>query len=241
MLLSVEDQVGVDFVADHRDLVFQAQFHHPAELLLRPDNAHGVVGIAQQEQVRLLELGLEVRPVHRPAAVLFCQPVFNDPPSGKFGHVVKLAIDRGLNQHIAPLGGVELHAGAESLHHSQAEAHQARVRGPAVPAALPVPDGLEIAGGPGGVAPEALLCPGLQGVDDGLGGLEVHVRNPEGNHVLGAEFLEPLVVLGGEVSSPVDDLIKVVSHNLTSFLKRFIVRSVWQIIEAKNMPIKRGN
>ena len=177
------------------------------------------MGIAQQEQVRLLKLGLEVCPVHHPAAVLLHHLIFNDPPSGKFGHVVELAIHRRLNQHVAPLGGVELHAGAKGLNYPQAKAHQGRVRGPAVPAALPVPDGLEIAGGPGGVAPKTLLCPGLQGVDNGLSGLEIHVRNPEGNYILKAEFLEPFVVLGGEVSGPVDDLVKIVSHSLASFLK----------------------
>ena len=121
-----------------------------------------------------------------------------------------------------PLGGVELHHGAEGLDHPQAETHEARVRGPAIPAALPVPDGFEIAGGPGGVAPEPLLRPGLQGVDDGLVGPEVHVRHPQGNHVVPSELLEPLVILGGEVSTAVYHLVKIVSHDLASFLEMIL-------------------
>ena len=239
MLLPVEDEVGVNFVADHQDVVFQAQLHHPAEVLLSPDDAHRVVGAAQQKQVRLPELFLQVRPVHRPPAVSLHKPVFQDLPAGKLGHVVKLAVNRGLNQHAAALGSIELNHGAEGLHHPQAEAHEGRVGGPAVPAALPIPYGLKIAGGPGGVAPEALLRPGLQGVDDGLCGFEVHVGNPQGNHILRAKLLDPLVILGGAVSLAVDYLVKVIAHGLASFLNGLYVFGVWQIIKAKNMPNRR--
>jgi len=48
--------------------------------------------------------------------------------------------------------------------------------------------------------------------NDGLCGFEVHVRDPQGNHVAGSEFLFPLVVLGGEIPGPVHDLVKVVFH-----------------------------
>ena len=36
-----------------------------AKQILRPQADHTKMGAAQQEEVRLLELGLEVRPVHR--------------------------------------------------------------------------------------------------------------------------------------------------------------------------------
>ena len=219
MLLPVEDEVGVDLVADHQDVAFQAQLHHPAEILLGPDDAHRVVGAAQQKQIRLPELFLQVRPVHGPPVVPLHQLVFDNPPPGELRHVVELAVDRGLNQDIASLGGIELNHGAEGLDHSQAEAHEGRVRGPAVPAALPVPDGLEVAGGPGGIAPDPFLRPPLKGVNDGLGGLKVHVRNPQRDHVLPAELLAPLVVLGGEVFAAVYHLVKIVLHRLASFLK----------------------
>ncbi|CAN3970608.1 Ferric uptake regulation protein, partial [Dysosmobacter welbionis] len=44
VLFAVEDQVGVDLVGDHQHVMLQAQFHHPAQLLFRPDMAQGVVG-----------------------------------------------------------------------------------------------------------------------------------------------------------------------------------------------------
>ena len=52
MALAVEDEVGMDLVADHQNVVLQTQLHHPAQLLLRPDDAQRIVGVAQQENVR---------------------------------------------------------------------------------------------------------------------------------------------------------------------------------------------
>ena len=193
------------------------------------------MGIAQQEQVRDLELRLEVLPVHRPLAVPLHHLVFNDRPSGELGHIIELAVYGRLDEDVSALGGVELHHGAEGLDHAQAEAHEAGVRGPAVAAALPVPDGLEVAVRAGGVPPDALLGPGGEGVDDGLGGLEVHVCDPQGDHVLGAELLFALVVLGGAVAGAVHDLVKIVLHGV-QFLSQVILSGLCLRLEANIVP-----
>ena len=193
-------------------MVLHAQLHHAAQLLGRPDNAQWVVGVAQQEQVGLLQLGLKVGPVHLPLAVLLNKLVLQHPAVPRLGHVVELGIHRGLDEDAAPLGGEQLHHGADGLHHAQAEAHQALVDVPAVAALLPAPDGLKIGVRAAGVAPDALLGPLAQGVNDGLGGLEVHVGDPQGDDVIGAEFLLPLIVLGRAVFAAVNHHIKIILH-----------------------------
>ena len=198
--------------------MLQAQFHHPAQLLFRPDMAQGVVGGAQQEQVRLLQFLLKVCPVNGPLAVLLHELILQNLAVPCLGHIIELGVHRRLNQDAATLRGEQLHAGGQGLHHAQAEAHEGLVDIPAVAALLPAPNGLKIAVRPGGIAPDALLGPGLQGVDDGLGGLEVHVRDPQGDHIVGAEFFLALVVLGGVVVGTVDDLVKIVCHSASSFL-----------------------
>ena len=213
VFLSMEDKIGVNFVREQCHVVFHAQLRHPPQLLRRPDQSQGVVGIAEQEQVCLAELGLEVLPVHHPAAVPLHELVLQHRAAPGLGHVVKLGIDRRLDQHIAALRSEQAHGGGNGLHHPQAEAHSGWVDLPAVPALLPAPDGLEVAVRPGGVAPKSLLRPGGEGVNDGLGSLEVHVRNPQRDHVLSAEFFLSLVVFGGAVSGAVDDLIKIVLHS----------------------------
>ena len=211
--LAVEDEVGMDLVADHQNLVLQTQLHHPAQLLLRPDDAPRIVGVAQQEDVRAPELFLEVGPVHRPCAALLYQLIFNDVPASQLGHVIELTVHGGLDQNIAVLGGIEPDHDAEGLDHAGTEAHEGRVGVPAGAALLPVLHGLEIAGGPGGVAPDALLGPGLQRVNDGLGGPEVHIRDPQGDHIVGAELLDPFIILGGEVFGAVYHLVEIILHD----------------------------
>ena len=146
-------------------------------------------------------------------AALLYQLIFNDVPAGQLGHVIELAVHGGLDQNIAVLGGIEPDHDAEGLDHAGTEAHEGRVGVPAVAALLPVLHGLEIAGGPGGVAPDALLGPGLQRVNDGLGGPEVHIRDPQGDHIVGAELLDPFVILGGEVFGAVYHLVEIILHD----------------------------
>ena len=63
-----------------------------------------------------------------------------------------------------------------------------------------------------GVAPDALLGPGGQGVDNGLGGFKVHVGNPQGDHLVRSKLLNPLVIFGRAVVLAVDDGVKIVLH-----------------------------
>ena len=218
VFFAVEDEVGVDLVGDHQHVILQAQLHHPAQVRFLPDDAQGVVGRAEHEEIHLLELFFKVRPVHGPLTVHLHTGVLHHLAVPGLRHIVELRVHGGLDQNAAPLRGEELHARREGLDHAQAPAHEAGVDVPAVAALLPVPNGLKIAGGPGGVAPDALLGPGREGVDDGLGGLEVHVRDPQGDHIVGAEFFLALVVLGGVVVGTVDDLVKIVCHSASSFL-----------------------
>ena len=222
MLLAVEDQVGVDLVGDHRHMILQAQLHHPAQLLLRPDDAQGVVGRAEDEKVHLFQLLLKVGPVHGPLTVLFHKLVLHHLAVPGLGHVVELGVHRRLDQDAAALRGEQPHTGGDGLHHAQAEAHEALVDVPAVAALLPAADGLEIAVRPGGVAPDTLLGPGLQGVDDGLRGLEIHVCNPQRDHILRAEFLLPFVVFGGAVLRTIHNGVELISHNPPSFPRQFM-------------------
>ena len=196
----------------------KTQTHVPEEILIiDSESTDQTCAIAEQEQICLLELFLKVGPVHAPLAVVLQEAVFQNLPVPGLGHVVKLGVHRRLDQHAAALRGEELHHSTNGLDHAQAEAHELGVDVPAVAALLPAPDGLKVALRTGGVAPDALLSPGSQGVDDGLGGLEVHVRDPKVDHVVGAEFLLPLVVLGGVVAGAVNDLIKIILHTGSSF------------------------
>src|SRR5699024_2865168 len=212
VVLAVEDQVGVDLVRHQQGAVFDAQLGHPPQVGGVPDDAQGVVGVAQQEDAALFHLGGKIVKVDVPAAVLLHQLVFHHGAVPGLDHVVKLRIDRRLDQDLVPVPAEQLDDGRHGGHHAQAPAHQGRVGLPAVALDFPFLHGFKVAGRAGGVAPDALLGFGLAGVDDGLGGAEVHIRHPQGDDVGGAELFDPLVVFGRTVVAAVDDLIKIVLH-----------------------------
>ena len=212
VLLAVEDEVGVDLVGEHLHVVFHAKLRHTAKLLRCPHDAKGVVGVAEEEEVAPGELFLKFLPVHDPPAVLLPEGALHHLPPGGLGHVVKFGVNGGLDQNAAALGSEQANHHGNGLDHAKTVAHFFHINLPVVPALLPVPDGLKIALRPGGIAPETLLGPLRQGVDDGLGGAEIHIRDPQGDHVGGAEFFDALVILGRAVFAAVDDGVKIVFH-----------------------------
>ena len=212
VVLAVEDQVGVDLVRHQQGAVFDADLGHPAQVGGVPDDAQGVVGVAQQEDAALFGLGGKVVEINVPMAVFLHQLVFHHGAVPCFHHVVELGVDRRLDQDLVPVLAEQLDDGRQAGHHAQAPAHEGGVGLPAVALDLPFLHGLKVAGRAGGVAPDALLGFGLAGVDDGLGGAEIHVRHPQRDDIGGAKLFDPLVVLGGTVVAAVNDLIKIVLH-----------------------------
>ena len=212
VVLAVEDQVGVDLVRHQQGAVFDADLGHPAQVGGVPDDAQRIVGVAQQEDAALFGLGGKVVEINVPMAVFLHQLVFHHGAVPCFHHVVELGVDRRLDQDLVPVLAEQLDDGRQAGHHAQTPAHEGGVGLPAVALDLPFLHGLKVAGRAGGVAPDALLGFGLAGVDDGLGGAEIHIRHPQGDDVGGAELFDPLIVFGRTVVAAVDDLIKIVLH-----------------------------
>ena len=73
------------------------------------------------------------------------------------------------------------------------------VRQPAVAFLLPCGDGLEILGRPPGVAEDPLIGADLDGIHDAGGGLEIHICDPQGDHIIGAVVQDGFLHLGGVV------------------------------------------
>src|SRR5699024_216428 len=100
VVLAVEDQVGVDLVRHQQGAVCDAQRGHPPQVGGVPDDAQGVVGVAQQEDAALFHLGGKIIKVDVPAAVLLNQLVFHHGAVPGLDHVVKLRIHRRLDQDL---------------------------------------------------------------------------------------------------------------------------------------------
>ena len=160
MGFAVEHLIRVDLVRNQQHAVFTAQIGHAGQLLAGPYDTQRIVRAAQQEHAHLRQLGFKVFPVHGPFAVLFHQLVFHHSAVPGFGHIVKLTINRGLDQHFTAFRGEQLYQHAQCGHNAQAPAYQTAIDGPAMAALLPVADGFKVAGRAAGVTPDAFLCTG---------------------------------------------------------------------------------
>ena len=222
MVLAVENQVGVNFVGNQQGVILDAQLCHFLQVGGVPDDAQGVMGIAQQENAALLHLGGKILKINVPVAVFFHQLVFHHGSAPGFHHVVELGVDRGLDEHLVAVLAEQLDNGGQGGHNAKAPAHEGSVRLPVVALDFPFLNGFKVAGGAGGVAPDALLSLGGAGVDNGLGRAEIHIRHPQGDHIGCAELLGTLIVFGGTIGAAVNHLIEIVFHTrLLLFVSAF--------------------
>ena len=201
VLVTIQHQVGVDLIGDDPHTVLYADIAHRLQLLTGPDPAHRVVGVAEDEILHAVGgLLRKVLQIHSVTAIFIpLQGADHQLTASVVYHVGKGVVHRLLNEDL--IGGLGEH-GQHHPHtgnHAGGEGHVLRVRQPAVALLLPCGDGLEILGRPPGVAEDALIGAGLDGVHDAGGGLEIHVRDPQGDHIIGAVVQDGLLHLGGVV------------------------------------------
>ena len=224
MASSVENKIGMDFIGDQQRAVFHAKLRHFPQILRPPHQPQRVMGIAQQEDTAILDLGCEIIEIHVPRSIFFHQLVFHHGTAPGFHHIVEFRVDRGLDEDLVPLRAEQLDDGGQGRNNAQAPAHQCGVGLPVVAPDLPLLNGFKITVRTGGIAPDAFLGFCLAGVDDGLGRPEIHVRHPQGDHVARSKLLDALIVFGRTVGAAVDHLIEIVFHRqllLLSFGRRF--------------------
>ena len=210
---AAENQVAVDLIGDHQDVVLQAQLHHPRQLFPAPHLAQRVVGGAEDEQLGLLELSFKVGPVHLPMAGRRLQQLIGQHGAPlKVRHFRKLRVDRRLDEDVVLRFRENAHQRRQRRNYAQRVAAKGRVRAPTVAAGLPGAGGLKVAGRAGGVAEQALPGPGRHGVQNRLGRGQIHVGNPQGDHLVRAEDPHALFVLGGMMPRTVHRGIKIIVH-----------------------------
>ena len=187
MLMAVQHQVGVNLIGEDFHTVADADTAHGFQLLLRPGPAHGVVGVAEDEQFHAVDLGLEVLQVHGVVPGLVpLQGADHHGPSRVLNDVGKGVVHWLLDDNLVPGLGEHGQDHPHAGHHAGGEGHLLQVWLPAVARLLPPGHGLKILGGPPGIAEDALIGPGLDGLHDAGGGAEIHVGDPKGDDVVGA-------------------------------------------------------
>ena len=213
MLVTVQHQIGVDLVGDDLYPVADADITHGLQFFRGPDPAHGVVGVAEDEVLGVLGLLLKVGVVHGVIAVFIpLQGTDHQLPAGVVHHVGEGMVYRLLNEDLVAGLGEHGQNHPHTGHHAGGEGHLLHLRPPAVALFLPGGDGLEILGGPPGVAEDTLVGPLLDGLHNAGGGAEIHIRDPQRNHIVGAVVQDGFFKFGGVVLRAIHDLVKIISH-----------------------------
>ena len=215
-----EGEIAVDLIGDHEDAVFLTQVAHSAQLIRRPHPADRVVRAAQEEHRHRLDpkLGLQVVEVDFKLAIPLHQRVFHQLPAVVAHHVVERVVDRRLDEHgVAGLGqGAD--GGGQGEDHAGGFDQPLRLRRPAEAARKPVGQGGVVVRLGVGVAEDAVVNAPPQGGQNRIGGVEIHVRHPQGQHV------RRVAILCGEVKfqtvgvPAVDGPVKIVTHGNASVL-----------------------
>ena len=232
ILDALAEDVAVDLVGDDEDAVLFTDFGNSADFLGGPDTAHGVMGVAEDQQggVGIGGLLLQQIPVDGVVAVVVDQMAADNLVAPLGDILGEMAVDRvhdddalaGLCVHMGHMGqGAEGAVGVDDL---------IGLNLPVVAVGKPAAQSGEVpgVGNVHGVAVHLMVGNPVHGPDDGLGRLQVHVGGHHGDGVLiqaGAVHTEG----GGQVGQlgqgplhgvgtpAVNDGIKIVAH-MSSFL-----------------------
>ena len=144
MLVPGEDEVRVDFVGDHQQIVALHDLSQPLQLLAGPHAPGGVVGIAHHENLAAaVDLGFQQIEVDGVVSVLTQnQGAVDDHPAVFPDAVVERAVDRGHDQHPVAGVGEGQNAHGEGRHHPWAEGDPLLLNIPVIPFAHPGHDGI---------------------------------------------------------------------------------------------------
>ena len=209
MTLTLVEQVAVDLVRDDRQVALEADLGHARELVSREDTTHRVVRIAEQERARAgVDGGAERVQIRGVAAVAIAGE--RDVVARQLV-IARRAEDRGIDRHLheEPVARPGERAAGHVEAGDHARDHDDRLgrHRPAVALLQTVHEDLGELRLLEAVAVHAVLDPLAQRADHRLRRGEVHVRDPEREHVGG--ILPPLVAGGG---AALDDAVEVVGH-----------------------------
>ena len=212
--MPVERHVAVDLVRDDHDAAAVADRGQPAQRLLRPDDARGIVRVGEEQQPAVVvQKGFELLEVHFVAVARAPQRVADHAASHLFGDQPEGVVDGRLDDHLVARTGKCQHCHADTLDDAGNEAHPRRIGTPAVAGFDPRGDLRPVVVGQLRIAQHGMVEPPPECVEDEIGRCEVHVRHPQGQQLLAAEHVSQRVVFYGVRAVPVDDPVEIIGFH----------------------------
>ena len=200
-------EVFVDFIGHDFHAVGQADVRIFCELFFGPYAAHRVVGCAEEGElhISLHDFFFQVFEINFIMAVLQHQGAVHQSAAVFDDRIEEGVVYRLVDEDAVAGPGEGFHGDVDGGNYAGGLDEPFRLDGPVEIGFLPVCQGFEIGLPRFGVAEDAVLHPLFQGVKDGLGHFEVHVRHPEGQHVRRFSTLSGKIVFQAAASAAVDD------------------------------------
>ena len=229
-------QAGVDLVGNDDHAVPLAHRADPRERLAVPDPTDGVVGVAEQEEIRVRigQLLVQILPVDGIVVPVIDQPVFRDLASVLCDDIQERVVGRGHQQDVLAGGGQPPDQGGNGSHDAARKQKPVLLDGQTVAVFPPVDIALIPVVGELGIAEDAVVQTGAEGVQDFRRRLKVHVRHPHRQLV----FLDvPFEGIGPQAGGRMVKIV-VVFHvwNLPFCICRVVDRIVVKDILAQSRP-----
>ena len=205
-------EVGVDLVGDHHDVVAQADVADAPQLVFGPRAPHGIVRVAQDEQLRarFLQLALEALVVHGVASAVVEQRACDHLATVVLDHHAKRVVHGRLNDHGIARLRERGHGHGQGKHHAGGHDEPLALRAPAVTALEPPLHRLIVSVGRHRVAEHAVSHALRQCLDRGGHGLEVHVGDPKRQLIGGMTAAAPRVPLQAARATALNDRLEIV-------------------------------
>ena len=217
---SVVEHVAMYLVAHHNDTFLGTDVSHLLQVFLRPADAAGVVGVAENHQPTALDVAPECLEVHREGGLCAAQRRLYHLALAGFGHKAEGMVDGFLYEDAVALLGERLHGEEDAAHHAGHVAQHLACDVHAVLRLVPAADALVVGRILAGVAQDALLQAFPDGFHDEGRRAEVHIGHPHRDEVVAAALVFHAVCLDCISSLARNNLVEVVFHVLGVFPRK---------------------
>lgn len=192
-LIGFDDQVGVNLVRDDLHVVLAAQLTYTQQLLLRKDATRRVVGRAEEQSLRTLQLAIEVLEIDLETTIDDLHRVVDQSAVVLVDHICKWRIYRRLNHHAVAFVGQRTNCERKASHHTGREAEPLALHRPIVATLLPADDRIEIACGANAVAIHFVISTTNYGLGNFGHYFEIHIGDPHRDDVVASEYTQVFV------------------------------------------------
>ena len=205
----------MNLVRDDLHVVLATQLAYAQQLFLRKDATRRVVGRAEEQSLRALQLAVEVLEIDLETAIDNLHRVVDQTAGIQCNHICKRRIYRRLNHHTVTLVGQCADRKSETCHYTGRETEPLALDLPVVAALLPADNCVEIACGANAVAIYLMICTTNYGLGDFGHYLEIHICDPHRDDVVATEYIEVFVEFDTSGSFTTRNRVEVIFHFLS--------------------------